>query len=75
MTEQDDFAGLETFIPDLLPEGAVPLGGVVVVEYATAEGETEHAFQVLGDVRRVQAFGLLEVGKWLMFDELAEDDE
>ena len=75
MTEQDDFAGLEAFLPDLLPDDAIPVGSVLILEYLTPEGDTEHAYTVLGDIQRVHAFGLFEVGKWLMFDDMNTEDE
>lgn len=75
MSPDDDFAGLEDFLPELLPEGAVPLAGVVVIEFANAEGETEHAAEILGDVRVVQALGLCEVGKQLLWDSMDEEEE
>lgn len=69
----DDFAGLEAFLPDLLPEAAIPTNGVVVVEYLTPEGETEHAYVTLGDTRIIHAVGLLEVGKLLVWTDAEED--
>jgi hypothetical protein len=71
----DDFAGLETFSPDLLPEGAIPTNGVVVVEYLTPEGETEHVYETLGDTRVIHVIGLLEVGKLLVWADCLADDE
>jgi hypothetical protein len=72
--EQDDFAGLEAVAPDLLPNGAVPMHGVVLLEYVDSEGETDHAYHVLGDVRVVHLLGLLETAKWLVLNDAEEDD-
>jgi hypothetical protein len=70
----DDFAGLEAFSPDLLPDGAIPTNGVIVVEYLTPEGETEHVYETLGDTRIIHVIGLLEVGKLLVWDDGHEDE-
>lgn len=73
--EEDDFAGLEDFLPEALPDGAVPLAGVVVIEYVTPEGDTEHVYETLGDVRIVHALGLIEVGKFLLLDDMQGEDD
>jgi hypothetical protein len=71
----DDFDGLEAFLPDLLSDDAIPTNGIVVVEYLTPEGETEHAYVVLGDTRIVHAIGLLEVGKLLVWDDGSGEED
>ena len=72
MNTEDDFAGLEDFLPDVLPDGTVPVCGIVIVEYVTPKGETEHVYQELGDASQVQMLGLLEIGKRLVFEEMED---
>lgn len=68
----DDFAGLEDFLPDLLPEGAIPTHGLVVIEYLDANGETEYRYEALGDPRQAESLGLLDVAGRMIWD---GDDE
>lgn len=70
----DDFEALETFLPDLLPEGAVPTIGVVLVEFLNSDGETEHSYETLGDVRVINAIGLCEVGKLMLWADAHEEE-
>lgn len=70
----DDFDAIEKFLPELLPDGAIPISGVLVVEFLNEEGETEHTFLTLGGTRVIHAIGLLETGKLMLWDDAHEED-
>jgi hypothetical protein len=75
VTDEDDFDGIERFLPELLPEGSIPVAAVIVAEYLDAEGETQHAIETIGEVRTIHAVGLLSIGTLMLWDEMSDDQE
>jgi len=71
----DDFTGFEVFLPDTMPEGSIPVHAVVVIEYINKDGETEHAYETLGDARAIHAIGLLEAGKLMLWDDIHDEED
>ena len=70
--DEDDFAGLEDFLPDFLPDGAVPTHGLVVIEYLDVDGDTQYSYESLGNPRQAESLGLLDVAGRMIWD---GDDE
>jgi hypothetical protein len=55
--EEDDFSG----VADLIPDGAVPIHSVRIVEFLDEEGEPQLRFKVDGDVRLATTIGVLAI--------------
>lgn len=61
--------------PELVPDGTVPVGGIIVVEVLDADGVSQRGYQILGNMEVDSAIGLLEIGKLMVWDDLREDAE
>lgn len=64
----------EQYVDDLLPDGALFLSSMRIVEFVDAEGRHDMAFKADGIEKLPTSIGLLELAKSILIAEVRQDN-